>query len=251
MTGHVSLVDLQSGKWRLFDPVGDFDADELKEMLASEGELLVASTRGVHRFDPKTDTWQYLDPRCALRNTVFHSAAIVGEELWIGYARQSFGVWGQQGISRFNERTRTWQHMLPDELGTAQCGSPDRRVAQWPGLGCFLESVLGSVLPCLGSSTFARESSGPRALGLWADSKWTFPAESPPTGRPAGLFSDTGDMAAVGRPPSICNRGWRVRWPPTMEEDRRGRSVLHSAKRRWPSRRNSVDPNRATNRQDA
>ena len=81
MSGHVSLIDLASGKWRTFETLKDFDADELKEMVVEGGEVLVTSNRGLHRFDPAADRWQFLDSGSPILNSTFHTAAVVANEL--------------------------------------------------------------------------------------------------------------------------------------------------------------------------
>ncbi|MCY2996428.1 MAG: hypothetical protein NTY19_52555, partial [Planctomycetota bacterium] len=198
LAGHVSLLDLKSKTWRLFDPVKDLDADELKAMEAAQGEFLISSNRGVHRFDVRTSRWQFLDPKCPLHNAVFHSAAVVGDELWVGYAKQSFGIWGEQGISRFDERAGTWHYMAPSELGTA---SPVRRIAV---LSSGEVWVLFGERPWLGAAVpwnfYPRESiSRPAGLGRWAGGKWEFPVAGPSSGPPSQFFfGQSDDLATIG-----------------------------------------------------
>jgi hypothetical protein len=198
LAGHVSLLDLSAKSWQLFDPVQDLDADELKTMEVDRGEVLISSNRGVHRFDGRTNTWRFLDPHCPLRNSVFHTAAAVGEELWVGYAKHSFGIWGEQGISRFDERTSQWRYLPPTELGTA---SPVRRIAALANGEVW---VLFGERPWLGAAMpwefYRRESiARPAGLGRWAGGKWEFPIAGPSAGNPAhSYFGQTEDLAAIG-----------------------------------------------------
>ena len=198
LAGHVSLLDIASGKWCLFDPEKDLDADQLMDMETARGEVLVSSNRGVHRFDPETATWRFLDPNCPLRNPVFHTAAIVGDELWLGYARQSFGTWGTQGISRFDEKTGQWHYMSPAELGTA---SPVRRIVSLDNGEVW---VLFGDRPYMGAAMrwdfYPRERvPRPAGLGRFAGSKWEFPVEGPPPVTPSPrFFGGSDDLAAVG-----------------------------------------------------
>ena len=199
LAGHVSLLDIASSKWRLFDPEKDLDADQLMDMEATRGEVLVSSNRGVHRFDPETATWRFLDPNCPLRNPVFHTAAIVGDELWLGYARQSFGTWGTQGISRFDEKTGQWHYMSPAELGTA---SPVRRIVSLDNGEVW---VLFGDRPYMGAAMrwdFYPREHIPRSTGLgrFAGGTWEFPVEGPSVTNDNqwGFFGQSDDLAAVG-----------------------------------------------------
>jgi hypothetical protein len=127
--GFFWLLDLTTKQWRGFDPAKDLDADQLFTMVADHGEILATSNRGVHRFEARTGSWRFLDPHCDLRNSKVTTAVLAGEDLWVGYGRQSFGVWGSQGISRFSERSGRWTYLAPAELGTA---SAVRRIVALP-----------------------------------------------------------------------------------------------------------------------
>jgi hypothetical protein len=182
LAGLVSIVDPQTGKWHLWDVARDVGADELYQMVAENGEVLVTSNRGVHRFDQRAEVWRFLDPKCPLKNPAFHSAAVVGGELWLGYAQQSWGVYGPQGISRYNVRTNRWSYMSPEELGTA---SPIRRIAALDNGQVW---VLFGSPPYMGAAVpynfYARENiKRPTGLGCFADGKWRFPVEGPAAGR--------------------------------------------------------------------
>ena len=199
MSGHVSLIDLASGQWRTFETLKDFDADELKGMVAEGGEVLVTSNRGLHRFDPAGDRWQFLDSGSPILNSTFHTAAVAGDELWLGYARQSFGVYGEQGISRYDETTGRWSQMTPEQLGTA---SPVRRIVTLPGGDVW---VLFGDRPYMGAAMqydfYPREQvPRPEGLGRMAGGKWEFPLSGPPAAaRPPRMMEGIGnDAAAVG-----------------------------------------------------
>ncbi|MGO9111136.1 MAG: hypothetical protein ACLP9L_18080 [Thermoguttaceae bacterium] len=200
MAWHVSLLDPEAGRWRVYDPVKDFDADELTQVKAEGGEILVSSNRGAHRFQPATETWQYLDPQSPLRNFSFETAAVAGDELWVGYCKRSFGVWGAQGISRYDEHTGTWNYMSPVELGTA---SAVRRIAALPNGEVW---VLFGSRPWLGATVpwnfYPRENiNRPVGLGRFAGGKWTFPVEEPAPDKNASRFffiHQSDDLAAIG-----------------------------------------------------
>src|SRR5207245_3991086 len=83
-----------------------------------DGEVLVASNRGVHRWLPVRRAWELLQTNAVLRNPSLAALTPIGNELWVGYTNQSFGVTGQQGISRFNERSGRWSYISPEQIGT-------------------------------------------------------------------------------------------------------------------------------------
>ena len=198
MKGEASLLDLDSGKWRDYDVVKDLDADQLHKMTCDKGETLITSNRGLHRFDWKNDSWKLLDPRCDLKNSVFHAAAVAGDELWVGYGRQSFGQIGQQGISRYSETTNKWSYMSPTNLKTA---SPVRRIVTLSNGEVW---VLFSMRPWMGAAVrrtyHARERiSRPRGLGRMANGKWEFPVKGPTKpGEPQRFFESGNELAIVG-----------------------------------------------------
>jgi hypothetical protein len=198
LAGYVSLLDLRSKQWRAFDLDKDLETDELTDMAADSGEILLCSNRGVHRLDPKTDAWRFLDTKCDLRNSALHSAAVVGDELWLGYGRQSFGVWGQQGISRYNERTGRWSFMSLATLGTA---APVLRILTLPSGDLW---ALFGERPYMGAAAqydyYPRERMPrPPGLGRFAGGKWEFPVEGPERSQPAShFFGMAEDLAALG-----------------------------------------------------
>lgn len=198
LAGHVSLLDVRTKGWRVFDLQKDLNADQLMEMVAERGDVLVTSNQGLHRFDAGTESWRRLDSKCPLRNPTFHTAAVVGNELWLGYGRQSFGEMGQQGISRFSERTGRWSHMLPEQLGTA---SPVRRIVTLAGGEVW---VLFGQRPYMGAAVqylfYPREQvARATGLGRFAGGRWEFPVAGPKDqpDRPR-LYGFTDDLAAVG-----------------------------------------------------
>ena len=198
MKGQVSLLDLDSGKWRDYDVVKDLDADQLHKMVCDKGETLIASNRGLHRFDWKNDSWKLLDPRCDLKNSVFHAAAVAGDELWVGYGRQSFGQIGQQGISRYSETTSKWSYMSPADLKTA---SPVRRIVTLPNGQVW---VIFGTRPWMGAASrwnyHARERiPRPVGLGRMANGKWEFPVKgSTKREEQPSPFGSVNELAIVG-----------------------------------------------------
>src|SRR5205085_10421009 len=59
--GQLSLLTLPEGKWRLFDAEQDLAADELNFLVGQDGEILVSSNRGAHRWSATRQAWQFLD----------------------------------------------------------------------------------------------------------------------------------------------------------------------------------------------
>jgi hypothetical protein len=172
--GRLSCVDLATGQWKVFDAVKDFDADDLLDMVSADGEVLVPSSRGVHRWEAKAGAWRFLDPQSDLRNPRISDATVVADELWIGYTNQDFGIVGQQGISRFNEKTLEWSSMTPEEIGTA---CPVATLAVGPGGDVW---ALFVPRPYGGSTSemlkYRREAiPRPWGLGRYSGGKWQFP----------------------------------------------------------------------------
>ena len=172
--GKLSVLDLATGRWRVLGPQDGLDADELVQLVAEEGEVLVTSTRGVHRWDARAGAFRFLDPKCDLRNPSLVSVTPVGDELWVGCTNQSFGVIGDQGISRYNERTDKWAYTSPDEIGTA---SPVRAIAALPSGDvwvCFepRESSAAMEYPY-----YLREAAQKRPVGFaqFSHGRWRFP----------------------------------------------------------------------------
>ena len=206
LSGFLSVLDLETGQWRNFDTYRNLGTDELFEMIGQQGEILVTSNRGAHRYRAADDTWQFLDSGCVLKNSEFHAGAATADELWLGYARQRFGVLGRQGISRFSEKIGQWTYISPSELGT---GSPVRRIVTLDNGEIW---VLFGPEPYVGAaamphSYYANERQPqPTGLGCWSQGKWSFPAVQTPdsTAQPPGLarpsvsFDASDDMAAVG-----------------------------------------------------
>ena len=175
LDGQVSRLDMKTGKWTIFDPTKDLDADVLTDLVSNQGEVLVTSNRGVHRWVDRDGSWQLLDPKCDLPNPSLSAAVRVGSELWVGYTNQSFGVVGRQGISRFDERSGRWSYILPEKIGT---NCPVRRMAVLPGGEVW---VLFQQRPWLGAAAefayYPREKYGPSGIGRCVGSKWQFPVK--------------------------------------------------------------------------
>lgn len=192
LAGTVSLLDLNTGQWRIYDAVKDLDADQLTEMFSCRGEVLVSSNRGLHRFGSQTAAWRLLDPQSPVKNPTIGATAVVGDELWLGYDRQDFYTIGQQGISRYSERTGQWSHMSPAELGIA---SP---VLQFVTLPNDETWVLFGQRPWMGPTMphlYQRECvPRPTGLGRFAAGKWEFPvAGQPACATPPRHFFDGTD----------------------------------------------------------
>jgi hypothetical protein len=215
LSGVVSLLEPRTQRWRQFDTEKDFDADELNLLVAEEGEVLVASNRCLHRWDPAGEVWQLLDTHAVLHNPWLGALTPVGQELWIGYTNQSFGVTGEQGINRFNEQTGRWSYMAPAELGT-RC--PVRQIVTLPAGEVW---VLFQPRIWLGSfgeyPIYPRESRPGRkpplapGLGRYAGGKWEFPVKlegiaGPPLAEgerpvpvgPADISASIEDLTTVG-----------------------------------------------------
>jgi hypothetical protein len=177
LAGGLSLLELDGPRWRLFDAAKDLDADELMDLVADDGAVLVSSNRGVHFWEADRKAWKKLDTGAALVNSAISSVAAVGEELWVGYTNQSFGVTGDQGISRHDERTGKWSYLPPRQLGTA---SPVKSVRVAPAGDVW---VLFAPRPWGGAAMeypfYAREARrpSPRGLGRWHKGKWQFPVK--------------------------------------------------------------------------
>ena len=175
LAGALSLLELDGPRWRLFDSLKDLDADELVEMVDGKGEVLVASNRGAHRWDAARKVWKKLDTAAPLLNPTISAVTAFGDELWVGYTNQSFGVVGEQGISRYDERSGKWSYLSPRQLGTAAPVSSfhvSPRADLW---------VLFAPRPWGGAAVefpfYQREASRPSTVGLgrFRKRKWQFP----------------------------------------------------------------------------
>jgi len=176
MTGHISLLDPAEGAWRIFGAEQDFGAHVLDSMILENGELLAFTDRGAHRWSEDKQAWTFLDPQSPVRNANVSAAVTVGNELWIGYTNQSFGVIGHQGISCYNEKTGTWSYMTPEQIGTA---APVRQI---------LPMLDGDVWVLFrGRQSFSARAeipyypeesrNAPRGVGRFTKGKWEFPAQ--------------------------------------------------------------------------
>jgi hypothetical protein len=161
--------------------VKDLDADRVADMVAGEGEVIVTSNRGAHRWDAGRKTWRRLDTGAVLRNPAISAVAAVGDELWVSYTNQAFGVIGEQGISRYDERGGKWSYWSPRELGTA---SPVRAIHVAPKEKgdvwvLFARRRWGGA--AMEYPFYPREARRPAAAGLGrfhlSTGKWEFPAK--------------------------------------------------------------------------
>jgi hypothetical protein len=191
LAGALSLLEVDTGRWRLFDPQKDLDADELADMAAGEGEVLAWGNRGVCRWDAANKAWKKLDTGAALVNPAVSAVAAAGEELWVGYTNQLLGVIGEQGLSRYNERSGKWSHLSPVQLGTA---APVKSIGVSPDGDVW---VLFGPRPWRGAALeypfYPREAARPRSVGLgcFHKGKWQFPARL--DGIPDSVEEETAD----------------------------------------------------------
>ncbi len=197
LDGALSLLDLESGRWRLFAPAKDLGAGQLAYMVAGEGEVLVASDRGAHRWDTKLKAWRRLDTGAALLNPAVGAAAAVGDELWVGYD-MAFSAVSERGISRYDERTGRWSHLSRRELGTA---APVRAIAASPQRDVW---VVFAPRPYFGQAAAPPfvDRANPLGVGRFHKGKWTFPVrpEGVPTSRLVDGFGEDGKPAKVKWP---------------------------------------------------
>ena len=172
LDGCISRLNLRKGEWKVFDAKKHLDADVVTGCVMEQGEVLIATDIGAHQWDERTQSWRYLDTEYPLRNPALSAAAEAGDELWVGYTNQSFGLRGQQGISRFNEKTGKWSYMTPDVLGT---GCPVRRLVALPNgeVWVLFASRAQVELPYFPRG-YDRPSVG--GVGRFANGGWTFPA---------------------------------------------------------------------------
>jgi hypothetical protein len=199
LDGCISSLDLHTYTWRSFDLYKDFDADRLVDMLSENGEILIRSNRGAHRWDDKSQSWKLLDPQTELKNPSLSTAAQRNNELWIGYTNQSFGVIGQQGISVYDEETLKWSYFSQEQIGT---GCPVRRMgADTNGYVWILfgrrpnRGALAEFLFYPREAKFFHES----GLGCFRRGKWEFPIELTELDfRNDFLMNSTHDLVTIG-----------------------------------------------------
>jgi hypothetical protein len=172
LAGLVSLLDMKAGKWQAYDVQKDFAAYKLQKMVAEDGEVIVLTDKGVRRWYEDKQKWIGLDPNSPLKNPSISAVTCVGNELWVGYTNQAFGVLGRQGISRFNEEKKKWIYTSPEEIGTA---CPVRSFVPLENgyiLVLFRERHL---ITAAVESPFYPEPRGSSGLGRFKDGKWEFP----------------------------------------------------------------------------
>ena len=170
--GVASVLDTATGAWRVFDPVKDLDADALTGIQVENGEILVTSNVGAHRW--RNPGWELINTGAALKNSAISAVASVGDEVWVGYTKPGFGVFGTQGISRYNEKTGQWSWMSPEQLGTA---SPVQQIVSVNG-EAFVLFVEREWLGSAEEWTFYDREAAlnrPQGLGRFAGGKWEFP----------------------------------------------------------------------------
>ncbi len=170
--GVVSVLDTATGAWTGFDPVKDLSADALTGIHVENGEILVTSNVGVHRW--RHPAWDFINTGAVLKNSEVSAVASVGDEVWVGYNKPRFGVFGTQGISRYHEKTGQWLWMSPEDLGTA---SPVREIVCVKGEAYVLFAPREWMGATMEWNFYAREAAlkMPRGLGRFASGKWEFP----------------------------------------------------------------------------
>jgi hypothetical protein len=195
-------------------------------MMADPHEVLLSSNRGILRFDQQSGTWCFLDPTCDLKNSEITTAAPVGDELWLGYGRQSFGVWGGQGISRFHERTGRWSYL---DLGKLKTAAPVRRIVPLPDGDVWIlfgqRPFLGAAIPF---TYYPREEiPRPTGLGRFRRGTWEFPVPGPSEySSTPPLFGSGDDLIALGSELVYCTRSEVFTGPSPWRRLVEG-SVLH------------------------
>lgn len=187
-TGCISMLAPAAGRWRIFDAEKDFGANAVHDMIAEGGELFAVTDRGLCRWS--AERWTTLETGSPVRNPAFRAAVAVGEELWVGYTNQAFGVLGEQGISRYDEKRDKWSWSSPQEIGT---GCPVRTIVPAGDGGAW---VLFHRRPWGGAASemprYRGEAWGaPAGLGRFAEGRWQFPATLPGVPRTfSGQYKD-------------------------------------------------------------
>jgi hypothetical protein len=168
-------------------------------MLGDKNEILVTSNRGVHRWEDKSKSWKFLDPKTNLKNPSLSTAALRNNELWIGYTNQSFGVLGQQGISVFDEEKLTWSYINPKQIGTR---SPIRRISVMMNGDVW---ILFEKRPNRGAAAefpfYPREADiffQKSSIGRFRKGKWEYPLEFPELIDGTDFNQTVSDMVAIG-----------------------------------------------------
>lgn len=172
--GKLSCLDLNNGRWRMFDSRSELNADDAKNLIEKDGEAIATTNAGACLWRPDKRAWQFLDPQSPLKNPNIGALESVGNEVWVGYQRQ-WMISVEQGISRFNERTGVWDWMSPETIGTA---APVMSIVALPD---------GSVWVLFRERTIMAQMMEPRlyppkhalpehtGIGRYAENRWDFP----------------------------------------------------------------------------
>lgn len=177
--GQVSALNLRAGKWRIFDPRKDLGTHRLMGLHVQGGHVILLSETNVHQWDEKRASWRRLETHCTLPNPAIGDLSPIGDELWVGYTRQSFHFTGIQGISRYDAKAGRWSFMTSEELGTS-CNV--RSIAPGPGNQAW---VLFAEKEWHGAASFIPHQEPPSSVagkpgvGRFADGKWQFPVKLP------------------------------------------------------------------------
>ena len=177
LAGAISLLDMKDGRWRVFRTRADLGAEELEGMTAAEGEVVVRSDRGAHRWDGTAARWRLLDPGSPLAHPGISAAAAVGDELWVGCMSEGFAEPAGKGIARYDERSGKWSFVSPEALGSS---APVRKIVPHQADVWVLfrsEERVGAptaaaVRPFPETPVLFREG-----LALYSGGKWQFPAK--------------------------------------------------------------------------
>ena len=142
-----------------------------KGILAAEGKPLAPE---------HVRSFPYAKGRSAIiLNPSISAITPVGNELWVGYTNQAFGVIGQQGITRINQLTGKHTRLSPEDLKTH---SPIRAICRRPGSDEVW--VLFAQRLWLGAEKETIADPKERALnlaggiGVWKNGQWQFPVQS-------------------------------------------------------------------------
>jgi hypothetical protein len=173
--GHIWRLELTNGQWREFKIDEDFQADEFYDLSGEEGEAIAWTNRGTHQWQGGKQAWRFLDSGCALKNSALSAATPVGNQLWVGYTNQRFGVLGEQGISCYDEEKGTWSYFSPEDIGTASPVSEIASTSSGEAWVAFSERPWGGA--AVEFPFFARETrlNRSRGLGHFLKGKWEFP----------------------------------------------------------------------------
>lgn len=185
LKARVSLFDPDLRTWRDDEPERDFSTGNLCSLIADHGEVLITSRRGVHRFDPKSNSWRLLDPRGDVKAEEFREVKLIDGDLWVAYAGR-----GRQGVSRCSARTGLWTYWGPNDFGTKR---PARQIVPLPnGELWILFDEQNWLIFSISEAEPIYVERDPipfrSGLGRFVDGNWQFPLEPPP--KPANRPDD-------------------------------------------------------------